>query len=333
MSTQREDRPETPISWETEAADWKAVALAAWGDRVKPLTGREAKERIVSGEWVLDRRGEAISESSMNSKGSEHVESSEEEGAGKPAQGQVGAAGAGREPSGGGEPRSELGVRAGQGAEGESLAEFGSRMQSEWIRQFNAELDNPRKFVGVDRPAEAIPTEIEDPNNPPIEHWVISHDDPNRGPFATYDEAVDNCRYHKGEIVKSWPKSSPAAQRAAKDRPNEGPARLLHQEARELGRALLAEQSRVGFAEDHDPLVQPAMIETAAKWLDKWAGLLGHAPDSAAGPLASLLAEVYEVTVRLRRESAPLCPACLFPHLTSAHDPAAHSSCERKGGT
>lgn len=85
--------------------------------------------------------------------------------------------------------------------------------------------------------------------------------------------------------------------------------RLLHQEARELGRALVAEQSRIGFSDAHDPLVQPAMQEAASMWLEKWKELLHDDVPSAVGPLASLLAEVYEVTVGCRIE-ATSCTTC-----------------------
>lgn len=39
-----------------------------------------------------------------------------------------------------------------------------------------------------------------------LEHWIICHDDPDRGPYDDWQKAVDNCRTHKGEIVKSYPK-------------------------------------------------------------------------------------------------------------------------------
>lgn len=64
-----------------------------------------------------------------------------------------------------------------------------------------------------------------------------------------------------------------------------------------LSDAVSAELDRVGFNDEHDPKLQPSLIPVADKWLARWADLLRESPQSAAGPLASLLATVaHEAT-------------------------------------
>lgn len=51
-------------------------------------------------------------------------------------------------------------------------------------------------------------------------------------------------------------------------------------------------QDRAGFNEERDPKLQPALIPIAEKFLTRWRELVADDPLSAAGPLASLLADV-----------------------------------------
>jgi hypothetical protein len=55
-------------------------------------------------------------------------------------------------------------------------------------------------------------------------------------------------------------------------------------------------QDRVGFNEAHHPKLQPSFILVAENWLHHWAELIVASPMSAAGPLASLLADTVHET-------------------------------------
>jgi hypothetical protein len=65
-----------------------------------------------------------------------------------------------------------------------------------------------------------------------------------------------------------------------------------------IGEAMLAAVKRIGFDESADPRVQPAMRDAAQVWLEHWVELLHKDPLSALGPLASLLADAYQVGER-----------------------------------
>jgi hypothetical protein len=88
------------------------------------------------------------------------------------------------------------------------------------------------------------------------------------------------------------------------------------EELKALGAAVLAGQHRKGFCEEHDPRVQVRMLPAADDWLAHWTDLLRADPLSAAGPLASLLAGVYEETRKLRETPEGVllagwtCPTC-----------------------
>jgi hypothetical protein len=64
---------------------------------------------------------------------------------------------------------------------------------------------------------------------------------------------------------------------------------------------ILKEMDRVGFDPDHPPDLQPSLIPVADKWLRRWASLLAESPQSAIGPLASLLATAIHEARSLTR--------------------------------
>ena len=71
-------------------------------------------------------------------------------------------------------------------------------------------------------------------------------------------------------------------------RPAYNPAAIAYQ--------VLLAQERTGFNPDHQPGLQPAFIRVAEKFLRHWRDLLVSSPDSAGGPLASLLADTVHET-------------------------------------
>lgn len=68
-----------------------------------------------------------------------------------------------------------------------------------------------------------------------------------------------------------------------------------------IEKAMLAALDRKGFDEFQDPALQPQMIEPARIWIARWRDLLAEDPVATAGPLASLLADAYQ----LGQESKP----------------------------